>query len=550
VAHASGSGRARVGLALPLGLLLLASPALAQSDAGEPFTPLNRTVQRSELPPALLPSDLWRGQDAGTVARWIAAHDTPPASPAMHALWRRMLLSPAAPAAGQDAGRKAEDELVELRLGALYRAGLLDDIADVLGRGGTTAAMVQLWRARVDIGLGRREQGCQALAGLADAQLAKSLRAGKQLLVGYCSAVAGDTRAAALAASLAREEGSTDELALDVLGGLDGGVAERRPALPDRLSLLAYRFLELTGPVDAAQALKTAEPALLVALAGSGVPDVRTQVAAAEAALRLNALTPEAVAQVYRRLPGAAAPAGAFADPVLQRAQLFRAVEAAGVPEVKVRLVRRLLDAARRAGVHLQTARMLTPLFASLWPTPDTSTLSEAIIETALAGGELDLARRWAESAANLQHWLALIDLADPDALRLQTSSLLYLEELAARGRMSGAALHRTVTAIDALDMDVPPRLWEAAGRAGQSRRGRAPVAGVSDELAQASRRGEAGRTIVLAMRALGPDGLDGASVLALGEVVRALRQAGLVTDARRLAVEALFGVWPRTSGN
>jgi hypothetical protein len=69
-------------------------------------------------------------------------------------------------------------------------------------------------------------------------------------------------------------------------------------------------------------------------------------------------------------------------------------------------------------------------------------------------------------------------------------------------------------------------------------------------ELAQASQKKEAGRTILLVMRALGPEGPDGANVLALGDAIRALKVAGLDADARRLALESLFAVWPRTSGS
>src|SRR5262249_51400414 len=151
--------------------------------------------------------------------------------------------------------------------------------------------------------------------------------------------------------------------ALSVLGSLDGG-AGQRPSLPERVSLLDYRFLELLGPIDAAQVLKKAEPALLVALAGSSALDVKVQVAAAEAALRLNAMTPEAVAAVYRRLPDTAGRSGGsiVSDPMLERAQLFRAAEATQAPERKVRLARTLLNEARRAGLHLQTAHMLAPI--------------------------------------------------------------------------------------------------------------------------------------------------------------------------------------------
>jgi hypothetical protein len=541
-----------------LGVLLAgvaASGTSAQSSAeDEPYTPVNRTVESSDLSPVLLPVDLWRGLDPAAAQKWLTGPTPAPRSPALHELWRRLLLSTAPPPIGPDGGQgagKAGDELLQVRLQALYRSGLLADIAEVLGKGGSADPTTRLWRARVDIYQGARERGCKALAGPVEAQLPQALRAEKQLLLGYCAAVAGDTAAAALSASLSREEGSTAELALSVLGGLDGGLG-RRPPLPDRLSLLDYRFLELQGPIDPGQILKKAEPALLVAVAQSSASDIKVQVAAAEAALRLNAMTPDAVAAVYRRLPDTAGRGDVetFTDPVLQRAQLFKAVEAGRPPERKVRLVRSLLNEARRVGLHLQMAHMLAPMFAQLWPSAETATLAEAVVETALVGHNLDLARRWAESAPNLQHWLVLVDLADPQSRQVRQSGLTYLENLAGRGRLGAASLHRVVAALDALDITVPPRLWEAAGRTAQPTGGHLPDTGVLGELAQASQEKEAGRTILLVMRALGPDGPDGANVLALGDSIRALKRTGLQADARRLAVEALYSTWPRTSGN
>lgn len=541
----------RHGLAALLAGAVL-SHAPAQSGAEEPYARVNRTVETSDLAPVLLPVDLWHGLDAAAAEKWLAGPGTAPRSPALHQLWRRLLLSTAPPPPGQGAGKEAgkgSDDLLQVRLQALYRSGLLSDIAEVLGKGGSADPTTRLWRARVDIYLGARDKGCQALAGPVEPQLPQAPKAEKQLLLGYCAAVAGNTAAAALSASLAREEGSTADLALSVLGSLDGG-AGRRPPLPERVSLLDYRFLELLGPIDTAQFLKKAEPALLVALAQSSSLDIKVQVAAAEAALRLNAMTPEAVAAVYRRLPDAAGRSGTVSDPVLQRAQLFRSVEATQAPDRKVRLVRSLLSEGRRAGLHLQTAQMLAPLFAQLWPSSESAPLAEAVVETALAGGDLELARRWAESAASLQHWLALIDLADPQSRQVRQSGLATLDDLAERTRLGPAALHRLVTVLDALDVTVPLRLWEAAGRISQPTGGHLPETGVLGELAQASQQKEAGRTILLVMRALGPDGPEGANVLALGDSIRALKRTGLGTDARRLAVEALYGAWPRTTGN
>jgi hypothetical protein len=537
-----------------------ASPAVAQTapksdltsdpkpDQEEPFTPVNRRVESSDLAPLQLPTDLWRGMEAAAVAKWLAAQDAPPRSPALARLWRRLISSAATPSPrpqGED------NALAHLRLEALYRAGLLGEIREALvkgaGHGAGLGVAAQLWRARIDIGLGAREKGCQALAGPIDPRLSKPLRAEKQLLAGYCAAVAGDTAAAALAASLAREEGSTAELALAILETLDGGV-EKRPPLPTRLSLIDYRFLELTGPIDGTQALAKAEPALLVALASSTALAEKVQVAAAYAALRLNVMTPEAVAAVYRRLPAAAKGTDAAAAPVLERALLFRAMEETQAPTARARLIRSFLDGARRGGVLLQSAAMLTTMLSNLWPAPETGPLAEGLVQVALAGGEVELARRWAESAAHLQHWLALVDIADPQARQAQRPALAALDDLAKRGRLPPAVLNRTLSVLDALGLEVPAALWEAAGRLAQPSGGHLPPTGVLAEMAQASQQKEAGRTIILVLQALGPEGPEGANILALADTLRALKRAGLEADARRLAVEALFAAWPRMS--
>jgi hypothetical protein len=193
---------------------------------------------------------------------------------------------------------------------------------------------------------------------------------------------------------------------------------------------------------------------------------------------------------------------------------------------------------------------MLVPLVTPLFPAADNGVLAEAIVEVALAANDIDTARRWAETAASLQHWLALIDIADPQQRGRQRQGLMHLNELAARGRMGPEVLHRLATVLDALDVDVPVGLWEAAGRTPQPVTGYLPETGVLAELAQASQRKDAGHTVLLAIRTLGPSTADAVNILALGDSIRALKRAGLDADARRLGLEALFGLWPRTSGH
>jgi hypothetical protein len=491
--------------------------------------PRSGPVESSDLPPVLardasgLPLDLWRGLDMAALDKLVGTLDLPPRSPALHQLWRRMLLSAATPPVDP----KGLDDFLVLRQD------------------------VQVLRARADIGLGAVATGCQAIKVLPPASsLPGRLKGEAQVLAGICSAAAGDAAAASLAASIAREEGVASDFVLTVLSGIEGG---QRAALPARVSLLDYRLLEVLGPVDTAELVQKAEPALLVALARSPKADVRLRTAAAEAALRLNALAPEAVAEIYRTQPGPGASGAADREKqadTLHRARLFRAVEAAHVPESKARLVRTLLEDARRTGVHMQTAHMLLPLFAHLWPSQGTGVLAETIVETALAAGDLELARRWAESSAGLQHWLALIDIADPTRQSGWESGLLHLDALAARGRLDAAVLHRLATVLAALDVNVPVGLWQAASRSPQPAGGHLPETGALAELAQVSQRKDAGHTALAVMRVLGSHRADEAHVLALGDAVRALKRAGLEADARRFALEALFAVWPRTSGH
>jgi hypothetical protein len=88
------------------------------------------------------------------------------------------------------------------------------------------------------------------------------------------------------------------------------------------------------------------------------------------------------------------------------------------------------------------------------------------------------------------------------------------------------------------------------ASRTPQPAGGYLPDTGTLTELADASKRKEFGRTVLLAMRALGPHGAEGAHLIALGDAIRALKRAGLEADAHRLGLEALFAGWPRSVSN
>lgn len=184
------------------------------------------------------------------------------------------------------------------------------------------------------------------------------------------------------------------------------------------------------------------------------------------------------------------------------------------------------------------------------------SWFAETGAEIALGAGQYDLARRWiavanveGRAGGSLDHWLALADIADPN-LANRGDSLIALESPAVSGRFKPDDLHRLATVLDALSYNVPIPLWEAASRTPQPNTGYLPETGVLSELQDAAKKKEFGHTVLLAMKALGPNGAEGAHMIALGDSIRALKRAGLESDARRLGLEALLVAWPRSTAN
>ncbi|MEO8420315.1 MAG: hypothetical protein ABI457_03900 [Hyphomicrobium sp.] len=521
------------------------------------------TVERGDLTPVMaadgsgLPHELWQGLDVGTLSRLISEIDIPPRSPALHQLWLQLITSNVAP----PEGGVTDQQFLALRVEILYRSGLLQEAAKALADMPAGDPIIAILAARNDIGLGAQDRGCEGLkAGGAPAQLPKPVKADAALIAGYCSAVAGDAPGAGLAAELAREEGVKDNPGLQALDAMSMG-GKPQVAPDQEISLLDYRLIEAAGgTVDEAQVIKHAKASLLAALALDAQGEPALRIAAAEAAANLNAITALQLADIYRAQPaaGAVLSDAAGSDAPQRRAALFVAAEKEGTPQKKVRLIRAFLDEAHRAGFYLTALRMVAPASDTIIAAPEIGWYAETGVEVALAAGSYDKAREWAEfgSAPNggagpsLAHWLALIDIADGRPAAQREENLRHVEELAVLGRIDATLLHRLATVLDALEYNVPIPLWEAASRTPQPASGYLPETGVLSELQDAAKKHEFGRTVLLAMKTLGPNGAEGAHMIALGDSIRALKRAGLEPDARNLGFEALFAGWPRAITN
>ena len=542
-----------------------------------------------------LPLELWRGLDIAAVEAHLAKIDIPPRSPTLHGLWRRLITSGAAvPGSTSGNGNARFDGL---RAEALYRSGLVTEATTLAGRAAASTddpASVIL-AAKIGVAGGADGTGCDRLKPMIPrkADLPRPLQRDLLILSGACAAITGNPGGAGLAAELLREEISRDPKLDDpaALAALDAAATQTKtPARGKPVTLLHYRLHQIGGGMDAADIVR-GEPALVAIVALDGAVEPATRLLAAETAARFNALSARELSEIYRAA-GAAVPtdqllqgpgsrpqtqaadargnpaatqvatgarAGATAPlpaDASRRASLYKAAEVERTPLRKVRLLRALLDDAKRAGLYWQTLELLGPLIIAIQPVPEIGWFAETGIEIALVSGQPERGRQWAALGGSvpgdggLRHWLPLIDLVDPALRSERGRSLASIEDLAGRGRLSADLLHRLATVLDAHDINVPIPLWEATSKAPQPAGGHLPETGVLSELQDAAKKKEFGRTVLLVMRTLGPNGAEGANIIALGDGIRALRRAGLEDDARRLGLEALFAQWPRGAIN
>lgn len=480
---------------------------------------------------------LWTGLSMGELEELLASLDIPPRSPALGRLWLRLLNEPS------DGAALPPERLVLVQSEGLWRSGLVGAMAERLAAlPDQNDPVVATLKARAALANGATAGACAQKSGLAAqaATLPKALRGELAALSAYCAVADGDAAAVALAAALARDDEAMPPFTLALL---EAHAAGGRPALrnmqpPRRLGIIDYRLLEALGPVEPAMVLDRAEPSLLSVLARPATADARMRLAAAERAAGLGIITPQQLSAIWRALPDTPS------DPLFRRANLGRAIGLEQTPIRRAQSVRTLLDDARRSGLYLAAALAVGTSLSQGQDAADLGPFTETAIEVALAGGDTQRARTLAATAPQLAHWLVLADLLD--GARIGDLGLARLEDMSRRGRLSTDALHRIAAVLDALDVQVPIPLWDAASRAPQPTSGHLPDTGVLPRLDEAARKREQGRTALLVLRTLGPGGADGAHILALGDSLRALRRAGLATDARALGFEALLSVWPR----
>lgn len=529
-------------------------PPARQTDlappTGYPARPSN--LQRTPLPAPLAraaPRPMLDGLAAlepKALETIVESLELPSKSAAIGALWPEPWRAASAP---------VSPAFEAIRIEALRRAGTVDALKSILQRAAPLSEPAQtIILLRAQLLVGNREAGC-ALAGEAirnRTSLTAQDRRDAVLAAGYCALAGGNTEAGKLTVDLIRAESIEAPFARAVLEGAGAG-GKAPPPLPNSVGVLDYRIGEAAGVVWPSAVVERAEPAVLALLATAPSVDPGLKIAAAEHAVRLAILPPETLVAQYRGLPATPEDvANALASKqtgAMRRAVLMQAAEAAPLPDRKARLLAALLEDADKAGLRAPVARALGSLVAFMRPGPELAWFADSAAEILVQSGNGSAVDGWARLSRDHDHWRVLGALASESAVP-DASALASLERIARAGRIDAQHLHRLVTVLDALDVQLPIPLWELASRTPQPIDGHLPATGVLAELKMASDKREGARTILRAAEAMGPARATEANLLTVGDVIRALKSAGFVREARAFGIEALIESWPRAAGH
>jgi hypothetical protein len=305
--------------------------------------------------------------------------------------------------------------------------------------------------------------------------------------------------------------------------------------------VLDYLFLKLGQSATRPDIAAKAGPELLFLLArdDEALPELR--VAAAERAAALNIIDGEALATVYLdaapRLPKSAQ------SPAALRAKLFASLEAQTSEKIRAQSIDALLASGKDARIEIPMAQAMAQ--SNVLQDTQASSFAETSVRVAALAGDDQTAWDLTESASDrVRSWQLLLVTTDPLSERAR-SALDGGVDIALKAGLPGPLLQRLVTALDALGEEVPIPLWDLAAKTPQPDDGYLPPTGLLSTLKEAADAGETGRTILLAAAVFGPDGPQGAHLIALGDGLRALKRVGLDAEARRLAFEALYAHWP-----
>jgi hypothetical protein len=493
---------------------------------------------------------MWTGTGRAMVERLLPRLPGASTSVAMRDLERRLLLSNAEAPEGKNGGVN----LFTARAERLAAMGLPGDAAALLAMMPSHIVDETAARLRIDILLaaGDISAACKAVD---DSRQAASAAAAWQQAQVFCQLKAGQRDQAALGLDLLRDQGTKDP-AFFMLADALGGQTVKLDSLsdPTPLELAMLRQANLALPRDAA---RSRQPGVLMALAQDASLDEATRLGAAEQSAAIGELAIAKLQQAYaaiRLSPGELGDVieASAKDPGPRgRALLYQATAAAVEQPARAHLLEAAFERARREGDYLLAVQVNLAYLLPIEPAPDLAWFAADAGRALYAMGRYEQANAWlrlaqlraakdrsaAASAAVLGIYARIAGVGralswDPSALAQWQPSSGGIE-----------AAQRLLAVFDGLGEPIPGG-WpvirdseDAANAAMATAPGPDPA--VLFGLDEAAGKHRIGETVLLALYALGPTGPAGCDPLSLSRAIEGLRQIGLDSEARAIAVEA-----------
>ncbi|MBI1261630.1 MAG: hypothetical protein GC184_07880 [Rhizobiales bacterium] len=500
-----------------------------------------------------LGADMWDGATRADIDQYLANMPVATSSPVMSDLARRLLLTGAEPPPGAAGG----PSMLATRLNRLIAAGDVPHALELANNGSRDRTpSVAIEHARAALAATKPDEACAMLSDIPpgndpahDEVAAFSIK-----LSAFCQIRADNKPVAMLTVDLAREEGLDDPLFYSLAGQAIDGI-KLKAADPAELSIMDasyYRLAERELPADAAS---IAAPALLLWLARDESLSAETRILAGERAVMLRLMTGQELVDLYKLPPftqvdfdglqTAQFPASA----AMRRALLYQATLAEAVPETRINLIRLAFSTGEAGHLYFATVQAYLPVMTSIAPSMAMKDLAPAAVRAYLLIGDEPRAESWFKLMSqgggigrNARELGAIMGLSAPegsqdmDAIANDIRADLSSGESRIRSFAMTEAMLR-----DALGQTLPGDIWQTIVDVSPTVTGRMPAQVVLTQLDVASRRGVVGETVMLAIDALGADGVEDIHPRAVAQVVASLRAVHLDSEARRLATEALL---------
>jgi len=508
---------------------------------------------------------IWDGSERAAIDRLLAALPVPMKSSAARTLTRRVLVTIAA--SPRDGARPSADKSLAGSTFAGLRAERLLAMGDIRGAVDLARAIptrdLDANAARVLLDAHLLANETDAACALTRGQVGRLSDVYWQKSQIFCLALAGERARAELGLNLLREQNAEDPTFVRLLLAIGTTTRERiahsGELTPLRLAMLRAARQPIPPDIVKPDTVRQATASVLAAIAQNEDAPLDARLVAAEHAVMLGALPADWLAQLYDKVvfnPGQIANAVSFAESdrgPRGRAVLHRVAKQQTIVVARAQALQKMWAVARDAGVYPAAVRASLPLLRAITPASEVAWFAGDAARGLLLAGDRDGARTWfnfvlsqrapvPETATTADLLWPLMRFAGDDASGPADPARLEAWRRAIEKRPREVAeRQRAMLAVLLSALDERQDAGTVLGPAAEikARWVEMPDLAIWIALGAPDATDRVGETALLALVALGEDGVAGGNPYVEGAAIAALHRVGLEADARALALEA-----------